>query len=82
MSASIYFKPVKPTANTRLNVGAPSTFIKAMERAFGHFPCLVNRGNIEKLKGMASMYDCRDSPFEELINLLEHHEALELWAEY
>ena len=83
MSANIHWKPFTPdSSKTLAQAGAPSHFIEAMKKAFGNFPCTVGQNEIEKLKGMAATDRDDNNPFQEIIDLLEHHEAIYLWAEY
>ena len=82
MSANIYWRPVAPESSETLGVGAPSAFIEAMRKSFGSFPCSVSRNDIDKLSGMAAVYGSDNNPFQEIIDLLDHHEAIDLWAVY
>lgn len=83
MSASIYWCQVRPVSGERLSAWAPSSFISSIEKAFGGFPCDFGNGDIEKLKGMASM--CNDgggNPYQEIINRIEKYGVIRVWAEY
>jgi len=84
MSANIYWKTVRPQQQRSLHASAPSSFIRSMEKAFGRFPCRVNKECIAKLEGMAAVYGegPETNPYSELVNLLEQIDEIELWAEY
>lgn len=84
MSASIYWKQVKPVKSHSLNVGAPSNFLEILEKVFGSRNPQLDESNIEALKGMAAVYNIYGgvNPYEELIEAIEQYKEIELWAEY
>jgi hypothetical protein len=83
MSANIKWKVVKPEGKS-LNVSAPSSFLVAMERAFGTLPIILNANNIQILQGMAAVHGDGNNPFVKLIEILETigDSSIEIWAEY
>jgi hypothetical protein len=82
MSANIYARQVKPVEGIDINVSAPSWFIGTMEKAFGHFPCVLSDGSIQTLRGMSATVSGEYNPFEELIELIEKLGKIEVYAEY
>jgi hypothetical protein len=80
MSANIYWKPASPKGGHIIRVDAPSTFMEAMKRAFGSFPCTLEQNDVGKLEGMAAMLRSDiHNPYIELINLLDIHKTIDLW---
>jgi phage major head subunit gpT-like protein len=86
VSANIYFERVNPKKAKSLGVGAPSSFLKAMQTAGMEIPCNVGHAHWEKINAMAAVYgDNDDNPFRKLANLileLPDDGELRLWAEY
>lgn len=87
MSANILYRQVKPIEGKDLPVWAPSYFIETLERAFGNFPCVLDKTDIATLKGMAAT--CRDgaaekygNPYDGLIKAIEKLGAVEVYAQY
>lgn len=81
MSASIYYQPVK---GTHLGIGAPSSFIAAMTRAFGNAPWTLTDRDYHTLKGLAAGLESDDqrAAVEELAGAAVKHGELRVWAEY
>jgi hypothetical protein len=50
MGASIFYRQVKPQDKTSLGVDAPSSFIEAMEKAFGDKPWRLTEEDVQVLK--------------------------------
>lgn len=68
-----------------LGVGAPSSFIETMERAFGNFPVVLNYSHLERLHGMASVKSLlvnEGEVFERLIEEIEREGEIEVFAQY
>lgn len=82
MSATICWRPAD-TNPKHLSVGAPSSFQEAMRRAGLKLPCIISQTDKDVLRGLAAAWD-RDAPnpYQQILDLLEHHDAIELWAEY
>lgn len=86
MSANIYWRPVAKN-NKSLNVSAPSSFQEKMREAGLSLPCTIEQKHIDLIRGMAIAYgptNAKDgsNPFRHILDLLEHYDAIELWAEY
>ena len=79
MSANIMYRPTKGAKC--LGVGAPSSFLKSMEEVFGEKPFVLNEDSIPQLKAMSSVCS-DDNPYKRLVELIEKHDAIEVWAEY
>lgn len=77
MGANIYWLPVEPGIS--LEISTPSTFIEIMEKVFGRFPCSLGMRDLEKLRGMAAI---EPEMFEQLLNAVEKHKTIKLWAEW
>lgn len=86
MSANIHWRSVAKN-NKNLNVAAPSAFQDKMREAGLALPCTVEQRHVDLIRGMAIGYGpLRDAqqpnPFQHILDLLEHHEAIEIWAVY
>lgn len=85
MSANIYYKQVKPKDRKSVNTMFPSSFIAAMERAFGSAPWRLTAERIPVLTGMAAATPDKDDeyngPFEQLIEAIHQLGEIEVWAE-
>lgn len=81
MSANLYWQPVK---GKDLNVGAPSSFMAALERAVGAQPWHLNEGHVHILKGLAAGLDSTDQreAVETLIAGISRHSEVRVWPEY
>ena len=85
MSASIMWRPVAKTDKTLDGVWAPSTFIKAMEEAFGTMPIRLSDSHLSMLRAMAAVHgEGEHNPYRELIDIIERLDGaeIEIWAEY
>jgi hypothetical protein len=82
MSATIFYRPVRPRDSHNLEVLLPSSFIDAMETAFGSQPWRLDGEDIPILRGMAAFcHGSPDNPFERLIKAIEKLDAIEVWPE-
>ncbi len=87
MSASIYFRIVKPPEG-QLKVRTPSWFVESMTRAFGPAPWRLRAEHVPKLEGMGAVYDGdrQDKPFEEIVRRIQADDGttceIEVWPEY
>jgi len=84
MSANIYWRPSTQN-NKSLNVPAPSSFQERMREVGLSMPCTVEQCHVPVLKGLAAGYGRekdRPNPFDQILDLLDKHDAVELWAEY
>ena len=84
MSASIYWESVNTHAPSLKRVGAPSTFIDSMDRAFYTGPWVLGVDHISKLFGMAAMFGGpdEDNPYLELIELIEKTGTVKVWPQW
>jgi hypothetical protein len=81
MSANIYWRPVTKN-NKSINTHAPSSFQDTMHKLGLSLPCTVEARHIDLLKGAAASFGQGPNPFLQMLELLEHHDAIELWAVY
>jgi hypothetical protein len=87
MSATIYWRRVS-NSNKTLPVSAPSSFITAMERAFGAGPWIMSGDCLQTLRGMSACYGGpdRENPFDAMIRLIDQEngttQAIEVWTVY
>lgn len=80
MSATIYYRPVGPVKQA-LDIWAPSTFISAIERAFGPLPQRLSAADIPTLRGMAATAEAHN-PYADIVAKIELYGEIEIWAEY
>jgi len=85
VSANIYWTPLGDKRHD-ISPMAPSSFIEAMERAFGKLPIILelNEEVIATLRGMAAAEGsatARDE-YRAVRRALEDHRKIRLWAEY
>lgn len=82
MSANIKWRPVNTDAKS-IDTWAPSTFQMAMRKAGLELPCSVGKSDSDVLRGLAAAFEGdAPNPYQQILDLLEHHEDIELWAEY
>ena len=81
MSATVVYQPIKGKA---LDVGAPSSFVGALERAFGQRPWTLTDRDYYTLQGLAAGLDSIDQreAVEELAEAVRQHGEIRVWAEY
>ena len=79
MSATIYWRPFN---NSKIleGIGAPSSFIEDMKKAFDRFPLKLTEDDIPTLKGMIAVDD--QGYYQQVLDLIEKYEEIELYAEY
>lgn len=83
MGASIMYRPVDPKADRTLDVGAPSSFIEAMERVFGPHPWRLDHASVDTINGMAAVYgEARDNPYHQIVDKICELGAIEVWPEW
>ena len=89
MSAHIRWRVVSPTKGHSLDVGAGSSFMEALRTVFGQGePIALDESSIPYLKGMSASWDrggdqfARQHPCADLIEAIEAHDSIEVWAEY
>lgn len=83
MSASIYWRPVN--SGHRLSIGAPSSFIDSLERAFGSRPPItLTEIDIPKLEGMAAATEYKEfrEAYGRLAYALREEDEIEIFAVY
>lgn len=87
MSAAICWEPTNK--GHQLYVGAPQSFMDSLE-------CIgvrirsgdtIGQGHLDALRGMAHLYnnqekDPKKNPYTQLIEAIEKHGEIRLWAEY
>ena len=81
MSASIYYQPVKGIC---LQMGAKSSFMEAMRRAFGPEPWSLGERDYHTLVGMATGLSDEDhrAAADSLANAINEFSEIRVWAEY
>lgn len=84
MSATICWRPTDIKDHYLERCGAPSSFIDAMAQTFDGFPVELSVAAIPRLQAMAAVFGGADesNPYLELIEVLENHKSVKLWAEY
>lgn len=81
MGATIHYRKAAGGGDPYLHkVGAPSSFMDAMERAFGHWPCTVGAGDVPVLRGMKAACVGTGEEYGEIIDLIEQLGSIELYA--
>lgn len=81
MSASILWEPVDPKPK-HIGCWAPSSFMGQMERAGLKLPTNLDESVIPVLRGMAATISGTPNPFQELIDKIEKHGKISVWAEH
>jgi hypothetical protein len=84
MSASICWRPSSKQDKT-IGVFAPSSFLEMMASAGMKFPCTVTTADLPVLRGMAAVFGRNKetpNPFNEMVDLIEKHDSIDLWAVY
>ena len=84
MSATIHYRKTD-TADPYLKIRSPSAFMESMKRAFWRFPCELKVADIPTLRGMMIMFGDgseEDNPYAHVIQLIEEHGSIELYASY
>lgn len=81
MSATVMYQPVKGKS---LDIGAPSSFLSALERAFGNRPWTLSGGDYHTLMGLAAGLGSDDqrAACEQLAKAVQDHGEIRVWAEY
>lgn len=81
MSAAVMYQPVK---GKRLDIGAPSSFLTALERAFGPGYWTLTDRDYHTLKGLAAGLDSDDerAACNELAEAVMECGEIRVWAEY
>jgi hypothetical protein len=83
MSASIFWEAVDPKPKIRF--WASSSFMEQMKRAGFRQPIDLDQGAIPVLRGMAATGPTggdAPNPFQELIDKIEKHGTISIWAEH
>ena len=80
MGATICWKPMETSNETIPGKGIVKS---ALQKAFGYdLPHVYDVSHIPVLKGMAAVYYEDNNPYEMLIEAIEKHDKIEVWAEY
>ena len=84
IATNISWDPVTPKRGKTLVVVALSRFLEVMKKCFGETPITLGREDLPILTGMAAAWsdNKRDNPFETIIEKIEEHGAINIWAEY
>lgn len=85
MSAHINWHPAA-TKDKSIDVPAPSAFMETMAGVGLTLPCIVRQADIRLLTGMAAVFGpherSRPNPYQQILDLLEKHDEIEIWAVY
>lgn len=83
MSASIRWAPIRPDHRS-LGVGAPQAFMGALGEVGIDLPCELTREHLNTLKAMAAAVGrgVDENPYRDLVELIEKHDIIRIWAEY
>jgi hypothetical protein len=79
MSVNIYYRTIKKGKD--LEEGAPSSFIQMFEGAFA-LPAVLTKENIEVLNGMRIGSEHHKETLEKIIEAIDTHGEIEVYAEY
>lgn len=84
MSATIHYRKTAKADPYLKQVGAPSSFIESLKRAFGGFPVELTESSIPILRGMQAVagFPPNDDAYGEVIELIEKFGSIELYASY
>jgi hypothetical protein len=80
MGATIHYRNASK-ADPSLDVNAPSSFIEALERGFGHLPIVLSDAHVEMLRGMA-INSRGESGYEDLIEKIQKYGSIEVYASW
>lgn len=62
-------------------IGAVDVFILRMNKAFGQFPCELDKTHLERLEGMCAM-DTPSGPYAKLIREIKRLGSVRVWTDY
>lgn len=83
MSANILWQPVDPERGKDLNVSAPSSFIEDIEVLFGKLPVVIGKDSLQTLRGWEIGWKTHpDNPVKRLIEAIETHGDIKIWAQW
>lgn len=84
MSATIFWRPVKPEEDKHISTSAPSHFLAAMREVGMELPCTIGKSSIPTLRGMAATHQnsSTSNPYQEILDLLTTYDSIELGAEH
>lgn len=78
----ILFEQAHPIEGQELSSGFNGEFfILCMSKAFGQFPCELDKTHLERLEGMAAM-DTPSGPYAKLIREIKRLGSVKVWADY
>ncbi len=83
MSASIFWRPVN--SGHQLRIGAPSSFIDSLQRAFGSRPPItLTETDIPTLTGMAAATEYEEfrEAYEKLAHAIREEDEIQIFAAY
>lgn len=83
MSANIYWGPISPT-RTALSTFAPQKFMLTLNAIGWTDNEELDESHLTALKGMAAVFETGTSanPYQQLIDAIEKHGSIHVWAEY
>jgi hypothetical protein len=85
VSASICWEPCPDKIAKSINVDAPSLFQTVMREAGMELPITLDGAHYPELRAMAAVFGNRadvPNPYQQLIDLIDKHERVHVWAEY
>ena len=81
MSANLYWSPIRKGKD--LPVNAPSSFMDALGRALGSSgPWTILSSDAPILRGLAAGLQHEREAIEAILDALDQHEQIKVWAEY
>ena len=81
MSANLYWSPIRK--GNDLPVNAPSSFMAALESALGSCgPWTVMESDVPILRGLAIGFAHERKAIQAIIDAVEQHGQIRVWAEY
>lgn len=83
MGATIYYRRVAKN-NKSLHVRAPSSFMEAVQDAFGHggWPMPLGREALPVIKGMIAADKGQREAYQDLYDKIEENDEIEIWPEW
>jgi hypothetical protein len=87
VSVSVCWRPVPPRNARGLDGFLGSTGLEVLRRTFGpdSGPIKLGAGDVPRLRAMAEVdegCDRKNSAYSELADLVEQHDAIEVWGEW
>lgn len=83
MATKILYEQAHPIEGKEIEVAQVDLFIMHMNRAFGKFPCELNKDHLERLEGMCATWtDVSANPYDAMIRAIKRLGSVRVWADY